>query len=345
MDPYFYINSSDQEEQRYVAKFLKILESLGEHTASLLFQKGVVLGDDNYKSYEAQLVDEKLKDALINMLLRPGETDANDNDIYVLVAVLLLTFCHEATQIFLDIESRSPDKPGTRSGIIALGRHLALIDRATVFLNLPSVNDKVYWRLITAQPAQPTTAPPPVPQNTNKESANKVSSPNIPPATPEPSNKQKTVAASSTSPVAEVTKPTVPIEEPKQATKKQRTMASSASSKKPAKKTKKVKRANNSELRDKETSTAESPPKPDGPVKAMLRRVVKEIHDNSYDAVINALKDNTFMMDLYNARKDPITVKVVEVDTNERLVYLIKRKRGPKESVSFMHIRKTLSEL
>jgi predicted lipid-binding transport protein (Tim44 family) len=85
--------------------------------------------------------------------------------------------------------------------------------------------------------------------------------------------------------------------------------------------------------------------KPEGPIKAMLRRIAEEIHDNSYEAIIEAIKDKTLMKDLYNAPNNPISVKITEVNTKERTVYLIKQKRGAPEPVTFRLIRKLLAEL
>jgi hypothetical protein len=125
-------------------------------------------------------------------------------------------------------------------------------------------------------------------------------------------------------------------------TKKVKQAAASTQPKTPPKSSKKE----STEAHEESAPPAAEPKKAkgEGPIKKMLRRVVEEIHDNSYDAVIAALKDKTLMKDLHKARHDPIPVKIVEVDTSERIVY-IKNKLGPKEPVTFRLIRRLLSDI
>ena len=366
MNPYFKVDiTSAEEEQQQVAKFLKILNSLGEHASSFLFQKGVVLGDDSFNSYDQQLNNSKTRDSITNTLLRASNNDA-DKDTQCLVAVLLFNMSKEATQLFSDVKAR-PDKIGASSAIIALGHLMALIDRATAFLNLPSVNDKGYWRLVTMQPpASPKTPPAPVVQKPQPTQPSGVESePELMKAVPPSAMPQ--FRSSAPKPVMPPPKPPaeppIPILTPKEPPKQ----SSKAFLKEPPElKTKAFsqpsKSANRVTAPPKDTDTKSaakskqsSPPieaqtaadknKPEGPIKAMIRRIADEIQDNSYEAILEAIKDKTLMADLYNTANNPITVKITEVNTKERTVYLIKQKRGAPEPVTFRLIRKLVTEL
>ena len=389
MNPYFSTNiASPEEEEQYVAKFLKILTSLGEHASSYLFQKGVILGDDGFNNYDRQLGDSKFRESIINMLLRPADKDP-DKDLYCLVAILLFNMSKEAAQLFLEINA-GPTKIGASSGIIALSHLMALIDRATAFLHLPSVNDKAYWRLVTLQPSAPSAARP-APGIKNPQILKPAAAPKavpplpeiIPPAVrnAEPSVRaavqksvrpsirppfsppeEKPLAAPPTLEVLSAIPELSPIQRPNQSSKpigvpvspnqppslnavtppsKPSASKPTASKhgKKPLEKPKKkaVAAANHVE-------PVSDSNKPEGPIKAMLRRIAEEIHDNSYEAILDALKDETLMKDLYNSPNNPISVKVTEVNTKERVVYLIKQKRGAPEPVTFRLIRKLVTE-
>lgn len=301
------MNVSAPDEQQQVARFLKLLNSLGEHAVSALGQKGVLLEDEQYKNYRRQLDDEKIKETIINTLLRESENHTNQ-ETFCLVAMLLYQLSHEAVQMFIDLTNQALGRNGSGSGIIAMSYHMALIDRATVYLNLPSINDKGYWRLATL------SKPPLQPQVVN-------------PATVD-------------APPPPVLNPTV------------RTPTEAAPKLTDAK-TKDVKRAAATEKNCVENPPVSSHPKekerdkskPEGPIKAMLRRITEEIGDNSYEAVLAAIKDSAFMGDLYNTSDNPISVKIVDINTKERTIYLIKQKLGKAEPVTFRLIRKLLSEL
>ncbi|MGD8937959.1 MAG: hypothetical protein PVJ72_01180 [Gammaproteobacteria bacterium] len=365
MNPYFKVDiTSTEEEQQHVAKFLKILNSLGEHAASFLFQKGVVLGDDSYNDYDQQLSDSKFRESITNILLRPNGKEP-DKDTYCLVAVLLFNMSNEAVQLFSDIKTR-PRQIGTSSCIIALGHIMALIDRATAFLNLPSVNDKGYWRLMTMQaPVQPVPTqstpvkPPPSQSPTIQKSqtpplpAKKPAPPVVPlqPQTTTPSVRASVEKAISSPPTLETLSPIPelsPIQSPKQPVKHKAAVNTVTPAPKatPSKDTKKPVAKNKKKAEPvKHENSASDSNKPEGPIKAMLRRIAEEIHDNSYEAIIEALKDKTLMTDLYNAPNNPISVKITEVNTKERTIYLIKQKRGAPEPVTFRLIRKLIAEL
>jgi hypothetical protein len=361
MSSYFKVDiTSAEEEQQRAAKFLKILKSLGEHAASFLFQKGVVLGDDSYNNYDRQLDDSKFRESIINILLRPSDK-APDKDTYCMMAVLLFNMSKEAAQLFSKVKDR-PDQTGASSGIVALSHLMALIDRATAFLNLPSVNDKAYWRLMTLQasvqsaPTQPASSNPPVPQQPPIHQSKatppaKVAAPPIVPPPPQATPPivrpaaEKAITSAPPLPVPELS----PIQPPKQSPKPKSvpanivTPASQKTSSKDIKKTvAKNKKKAAPEKQGKSVSTSN---KPEGPIKAMLRRIAEEIHDSSYEAIIEALKDKTLMKDLYNAPNNPLPVKITEVNAKERTVYLIKQKRGSPEPVTFRLIRKLLAEL
>ena len=370
MNPYFKVDiTSAEEEQQQIAKFLKILHSLGEHASSFLFQKGVVLGDDGYNSYDQQLNDSKTRDSITNTLLRASNKDA-DKDTQCLVAVLLFNMSKEATQLFSDVQAR-PDKTGASSAIIALGHLMALIDRATAFLNLPSVNDKGYWRLVTMQPPTPPKTPPaPVVQKPQPTQPPKVESePELMKAVPPSAMPQfRSSAPKPVIPTPKPPPPPVPVLTPKEPPQ----LAPKAQPKEPPElKTKAFSQPSKSENRvtvppkntDIKTTPTISPPKsekpappkevqppvdknkPEGPIKAMLRRIADEIQDNSYEAILDAIKDKTLMADLYSTANNPITVKITEVNTKERTIYLIKQKRGAPEPVTFRLIRKLVTEL
>jgi hypothetical protein len=378
MSAYFKVDiTSAEEEAQYVAKFLKILNSLGEHASSYLFQKGVVLGDQSYMDYNRQLGDNRFRESIINTLLRPSDKNA-DNDTYCLVAILLFNMSKEASQLFLEIQTR-PDQTGASSGIIALSHLMALIDRATAFLNLPSVNDKSYWRLMTLQPAPvptPTTATPPALQPSAQSAAPKSNTPPAPavdnkpvvekpvvekPVVKKPVVKKPVLKTSSAAPPSVETSSRIPELSPIQPGKttpkvhsaKSASGASSpAKASTPAAKNKPPVTTKNTAATRKEKpaaskpgEAASDPQKPEGPLKVMVRRIAEEIHDNSYEAIIEALKDETFMKDLYYSPNNPISVKITEVNTKERVVYLIKQKRGAPEPVTFRLIRKLVTEL
>lgn len=364
MNPYFKVDiTSAEEEEQHVAKFLKILSSLGELALSFLFQKGVVLGDQSYIDYNRQLADTRFRESIINTLLRPGDKNT-DNDSHCLVAILLFNMSKEASQLFLDIKAY-PDQSGS-SSIIALGHLMALIDRASLFLNLPSINDKAYWRLITLQPAAtvPAVTPPPEtpPPAYQKPSVSQpISQIPVKPAVPE---KPQPAPSSGTAPIRSVLKKSftsppileapspipelspVKIAKPStQPSAKQKTKAvppapESASGEHtkqtPAKKPNPTKQ---------EAEPVDTSNKPEGPIKAMLRRITEEIQDDSYEAVLEALKDQKLMKDLYYSSDNPISVKITEFNAKERVVYMIKQKRGAPEPVTFRLIRKLVNEL
>ena len=369
MNPYFYITTSSQEEEQFVAKFLKILKSLGEHASSYLFQKGVVLGDENFDQYEEKLNDEKYRKSVVNTIMRPGDKDSLAQDLYPTLAVLLLKLSNEATQMFLDIKTRSHQQTGTSTGIIALGYHLALIDRITVFLNLPSINDKAFWNLMTGSPQSAPPPAPPVHQSPPTTQPSTVAAekpavvqPKLPPKpeqqspvappTPPPSaipTQTKTPAPSeklAPSQTPSVKKAVKPREKPKQALSSKTPPAPVVEHprKNPPAKNAAIE---NTQAKANETTVETIPEttKTEGPLKAMVRRIVEEIHDDSYEAVISAIKDSTLMKDLYNSPNNPITVKILEVDTKDRKIHLTKQKLGAKEVVTFRLIRKLLSEL
>jgi hypothetical protein len=363
MNPYFKVDFTSAEEEQHVAKFLKILNSLGELALSFLFQKGVVLGDQSYIDYNRQLADNRFRESLISTLLRPSDKNT-DNDSYCLVAILLFNMSKEASQLFLDIKAR-PDQSGS-SGIIALSQLVALIDRATLFLNLPSINDKSYWRLITLQPAahSPVTPPPVTPPPATSPPTKQKPSVSQLPVTPAVPAMPQTVPPSGTAPIRSVLKksvtspPTLEIPSPipelspvkvakpsTQPSAKPKTKAAPPAPKRasaqhtkptPAKKTKPPKQ---------EAEPVDTSNKPEGPIKAMLRRIAEEIHDNSYEAILEALKDQTLMKDLYHSPNNPISVKITEFNAKERVVYMIKQKRGAPEPVTFRLIRKLVNEL
>lgn len=381
MNPFSYIDTTPQEEEQVTSKFLKILQSLGEHASSFLFQKGVVLGDDSYQQFEQQLEDEKYQKFVINALLRPGDNNSQKESIYPAAAIFLLQLTSEATQIFLDIKKRSPQQTGTSSGIVALGYHLALMERITAFLNLPSLNDKSYWNLMTGSkktvPSQSGKNPPqeaknivatPVPRPSPKQpevvirTADKPQAAAIPQTAKQPVTKSKPPVSSpaparSSSIFSEVaeTAPkdkrsvnTIPPRVPIAPAKPNETKAVKPLPVKP------MPTKAKSSVRDgakvaaeavKKEQPSKEPSQSEGPIKAMVRRIVKEINDDSYDAVLAALKDNKLMMNLHKHPDDPMAVKVLEVDTKERKVHLIRKKLAPKEAVTFRLIRKMLSEL
>jgi hypothetical protein len=360
MNPYFKVDiTSAEEEEQHVAKFLKILNSLGELALSFLFQKGVVLGDQSYIDYNRQLADNRFRESIVSTLLRSSDKNT-DNDSNCLVAILLFNLSKEASQLFLEIKAR-PDKSGSSSGIIALSHLVALIDRATSFLNLPSINDKAYWRLITLQPAaQPPVTPPPA----TSPPANQTPSVSQLPVKPAVLAKPQSAPSSGTAPIRSVLKksvtspPTLEVPSPipelspaktakpsTQPSAKPKTKAAPPAPKSttaehtkqtPAKKTKPTKQ---------KTEPVDNSNKPEGPIKAMLRRIAEEIHDNSYEAVLDALKDQTLMKDLYHSPNNPISVKITEFNAKERVVYMIKQKRGAPEPVTFRLIRKLVTEL
>ena len=90
MTPFFYQNLTSQEEDQYVARFLKILESLEENALSYLFQKGVFLGDESYQGYEQLADDEKHRESIVKNLLRPGDKAGLGEETFIQVAMLLL---------------------------------------------------------------------------------------------------------------------------------------------------------------------------------------------------------------------------------------------------------------
>jgi len=373
MTPYFKVDiTSAEEEQQQAAKFLKILNSLGEHASSYLFQKGVVLGDDSFSNYDQQLSDTKFRDSIINVLLRNSDKDT-DKDTLCQVAVLLFNMSKEAAQVFSDITAQ-PAKTGASSGIIALGHLMALIDRATAFLNLPSVNDKAYWRLVTLQPPAPPQARPapvmrkqeitqppeitPAPElmKAFPASAMQFSSPAPKPVMPPPAPIKKSPPIPILSPKAPPP-PKVQLKSPPELKAKVSVPANkstsafaSAPKDKALKNTAPNDRKKTPPKTEKGTPPKQAEPavdtnKPEGPIKAMLRRIAEEIQDNSYEAILEAIKDSTLMKDLYNTPDNPISVKVTEVNTKERVVYLIKQKRGAPEPVTFRLIRKLITEL
>jgi hypothetical protein len=326
---------SSQDEDQYVAKFLKILESLEENALSYLFQKGVFPNDENYRHYENKVNDEKNREFIVKTVLRPDANGTLDSEILKQIASLLLKLCNEASQMFMDVSNNAGQNTGLRSSVIALGYHLALIDRITSFLNLPSINDKAFWRLLTLNlPSSPQAKP----QPQSQPQPQSVVTSSISPPTPEakakatpsrpPEPERKTLPSTDHSKSETIVeKGTSPVPQAKHSTIKKQKKAPHKSSPKP------------------EVEKNDAVAKPEGPIKAMLRRIVKEIHDDSYDAVIKALKDKTLMADLYKTTDDPITVKIIEVNSTERVVHLIKQKMGQSEPVTFRLIRKLLSEL
>ena len=366
MNPYFKVDiTSAEEEEQQAAKFVKILNSLGEHASSYLFQKGVVLGDQSYMDFNRQLSDNRFRESIINSLLRPSEKNT-DKDTLCLVAVMLFTMSKEATQLFLGIQAH-PDQIGTRSAVIALGHLLALIDRATAFLNLPSINDKSYWRLMTLQPVQapPVQAPPltasPVPTPSPPPSSLIEKSPAARPPAPE---QLRPIPGSSAPPAHSVLKkqtvekqiaakqaPEKPAPGKPEAARKPVTPPPTLDAPSPVPELSPIRAAKpkpkskSKPTVAKQAKAVSDPHKPEGPLKAMVRRISEEIHDNSYEAIIEALKDETLMKDLYYSPNNPISVKITEVNTKERVVYLIKQKRGAPEPVTFRLIRKLIAEL
>jgi len=333
---FFYNHVSSQEEEQYVAKFLKILESLEENALSYLFQKGVFQGNAKFQSYEQRLSKNDFRDSLVQNLLRQGDKAAKDADLLNQAAVLLLTLCKEASRMYLDTAS-APQRSSNRCAVIALGYHLALIDRITASLNLPSINDKSFWRLLSVKSPPPTQSPA-KPAPVTKSNTSVSSPPPRPPqpparvATPAPSaSQQKSMPkenARRQAPQTDDVKASVPS-------------AQQTAVKKPKKAPTKIV---NTAIKDKPQENS-SAAKPEGPIKAMLRRIVREIRDDSYDAVLNALKDEALMSDLYKTEDDPITVRIVEVNSTERQVHLVKQKMGETEPVTFRLIRKLLTEL
>ena len=348
MADFFYHHLSSEDQEQYVAKFLKILESLEENALSYLFQKGVFPGDARHHEYERQVCDEKQRESLIKGLLRPGDKVSLDEDTQKQIAVLLLKLCNEASQLFAEIGSHTQSQSSALCAVIALGYHTALIDRISGFLNLPSINDKAFWRLLSVKVSStPPVKAPPVP---HRETTSAPISPPPPPSVaspapntptpktdrinasraPQDSNvKSNMNAAMKTSPVPTLNKSSL----------------NASSLNKSSLKKSSLKKSNRPSPKKTEAPDSTAVAKPEGPIKAMLRRIVKEIRNDSYDAVINALKDSAMMSDLYKTTDDPITVKIIEVNTKERVVHLIKQKMAPVEPVTFRLIRKLLAEL
>lgn len=351
---------SREEEEQYVAKFTKILENLEENALSYLFQRGVFQGDASYRKYEQRVNDESLRDGIIKNLLRPDGKTADDDDSLKQIATLLQKLCSEASQMFMEISQNSSRQNSVRSAVIALGFHLALIDRITARLNLPSINDKAFWRLLSAKTPPPSASPPSPVTNKNLNQKNfstpsSVSTPSI--------NVAKSAARSESKTQPHTTKPEVnskpthagkskePLSKPKMVSQRQppkpdikKNRISPVRQEPPAN----VKNTSAKTVSAKTDSTPQidaNTAKPEGPIKAMLRRIVKEIKDESYDAVIGALKDHTLMTTLYKTADDPISVKIIEVNSKERVVHLIKQKMGQSEPVTFRLIRKLLTEL
>jgi outer membrane biosynthesis protein TonB len=345
MNSYIGINiASAEEEEQTIAKFLKILNSLGEHASSYLFQKGVVLGDESFTDYDRQLSDNKFRDSIINMLIRPSGEEA-DKDALCLVAVLLFHMSKEATQFFLTFQAH-PEKTGASSSVIALSHLMALIDRATAFLKLPSVNDKAYWRLMTMQPSAAAAPPQPPPAARAVEPAPppaKAAAPKKPQPPPQPS--PPPIRPPTEKPIVSPPTLQVPSPIPASSAKAKPTPAAPASQNNASKRSKQTGAAKNNPKPVTPVEPVNDANKPEGPLKAMVRRISEEIHDNSYEAIIEALKDDTLMKDLYNSPNNPISVKITEVNTKERVVYLIKQKRGAPEPVTFRLIRKLVTEI
>lgn len=369
-------NASIQEEEQFVETFLKILESMGEHASSFLFQKNVIRSDETYKKYEQDLNDENFKNNIINSLLRPSEKYSSDEEINLYAAILLQITCRDAAQMFFDINALSYEHIGIASGVVTLGYQLALVDRIAAFLGLPSINDKPYWQLITsaqqtAQTKYQTQTPPIVEAPIKCEPTNQTSSqqPDLPnkvdtikPPTNTTGKKEvKPVTNTSTQTPSKIVDSIVnatKIDNAPNQSKRPKPKApppvttniNVASTGKKTSASTPIKKPKKNLVKDKqappiEKSKASSSSKRDGPIQAMLREIVYEIHNDSFDAVINTLKDNKFMMELYKSPDNAITVKVLEVDFEQRVVYLVKKKRGQKETVKFSLIRKLLSEL
>jgi hypothetical protein len=330
---FFYRSLSVQEDEQYVTKFLKILESLEENTLSYLFQKGVFPGDKAFQEYDRRVQEDSLREAIIKSLLRPGSSSGLDEETLKQAAVLLLTLCREASQIFTDTSVNTAPQVAIRSAIIALGYHLALIDRITGYLNLPSINDKAFWRLLTVKAAAPS---PPSPAASVQKTIKSSTPPTLqsrsaaPPKRKDKTQQKPLRDVKPSEPAPTYHAPSVSCSTEKQAT-------ANAIHEAPPKTLK-------AKTPDTPTNKA-AVAKPEGPIKAMVRRIVKEIDDNSYDAVIKALKDTSMMASLYKAADDPLPVKIIEVNSKERVVYLIKQKMGQAEPVTFRLIRKVLNEL
>lgn len=161
MNPFAYINISATDEKRQLDAFLQMLKSLSDNASSYLYQKGIVFGDASYRELEATLKSEATIETTIKDLIRAKSPKDMDDEFLALLALLLIRWSNEASQILTDLLKRNSKQSGTHYGILSLAHHMALVDRAAVFLNLPSINDRAFWdnKFAIAAPASAPSKP------------------------------------------------------------------------------------------------------------------------------------------------------------------------------------------
>lgn len=301
----FLASVSPEDEARAIADFFKIIKSLCDNASSYLYQKGIISGDNIHQELKNSARDNSVVESVIHSLLRPNSRWQSHLDFEAMVAVLLIQWCKEANQIFSEIYEAKGRPAGMSRAMLALAHQMALIDRATACLKLPSINDHNYWgvqslrqscsvseeEIVTTKAKPVVTRPAPVPEMK-------------PP---------------------EVKKPEVKKPEVKQ-----------PEAKKPEAKKPEV---------TKSTQPKVEQAKAEGPVKATVRRILRHIEGETYEDVLDAFQDEEIMEELYYTDDDPIPIAVVTVDTKKRKVIYKKRKKQEEESVTFLNLRKIFSEL
>lgn len=349
------------EEEQIVSGFFQIIKSLCDNATSFLYQNGIISGDTRHEDLKKRVKQQQFVEKVVNCLTRPKESWNSDVDFDSILAVLLVQWCKEANQIFTEIYNVKKNKLGVASGVLALSYHLALIERAGAKLNFPSINDSVYWGVEPLYPIVSFSAEPkskPKPKHESKQSAPPIIKPLQ--QNSEQSRAQSTTPAKSNTPAR--SKPAIvqkaEVEAKKARLENSKTNKAEIKEEKPKvaekmpvdKVVKKVAAENNT---GKSNPKVSEPPKaatlvsnkPEGPVKATARRILSQIAGSSFEDVLEAMRNEDMMEDLYYAEQDPIPIQILGIDDKKRKVKYKKKKSSQEEFVSFLNLRKIVSEL